>query len=722
MTNRDVDDASRRDVLKGLSAAGLAMAAVAPAVTASAQAPSAPGADFGRWWTRDYRIVQTNLREIDALEDPREIARQTKDFGGTAIVSNIGGIVAFYPTALPFHYKTPYLKGDFVGEMIEAAHAQGLVYLGRFDMSKAMKPVYDAHPDWFVLSRDGKPREYEGTYQACPNGGWAKDYGVQILREGLTRYKPDGLFFNGGGFPGADYSAVNHGICVCENCQRTFRDMYGKTLPKVDNFSDPNWRDYLDYQRRVLDANSEVVDKLARDLIPNSPIRSRAGTEGFGRGELQRRVNRAAPEWQHQSGEQVRSAHAVSPGKPFSSTSTAHVDYPWRQVTETAAYHQLRFAQQLGLGARLDLYLMGTLKDQDDPGYLKPVSDLFKWEAAHSRDYTGLKPVAPVGLYVSETNNRYGGATRWNQYSNGSFRGAYSALVDSRIPFQFISGDRVADGGVKLREQFDVIVMPHVMIVPPAEAAVLDRFVSDGGLLIASGMTGAYDDRGQLLEKTALACLPTERYAAPNKVAGWSLDPSKGDFRFSTSKVPIDAYYFDGTLRPGVTDLVPFAPDQRFGPPEFSYAIPGAATRKVPGVATMAFGKGRAVQMPWLPEWQYYRDGLPVHQQLLAGLIARYAPAQKATLTGDGPVELMVQAMPSGGLLMHVVNYAGQRNGRYDVPPKLHGLSVGVLAPPAAQARLLVSGQTVKGVRRAGDRTWFDLPPVGAFEAIVVQA
>ena len=128
-----------------------------------------------------------------------------------------------------------------------------------------------------------------------------------------------------------------------------------------------------------------------------------------------------------------------------------------------------------------------------------------------------------------------------------------------------------------------------------------------------------------------------------------------------------------GTLRPGVTDLVPFAPDQRFGPPEFSYAIPGAATRKVPGVATMAFGKGRAVQMPWLPEWQYYRDGLPVHQQLLAGLIARYAPAQKATLTGDGPVELMIQAMPSGGLLMHVVNYAGQRNGRYDVPPKLHG-------------------------------------------------
>jgi hypothetical protein len=54
----------------------------------------------------------------------------------------------------------------------------------------------------------------------------------------------------------------------------------------------------------------------------------------------------------------------------------------------------------------------------------------------------------------------------------------------------------------------------------------------------------------------------------------------------------------------------------------------------------------------------------------------------------------------------------------------LHGLSLGVKAPAASTARALVGGQAIKGVARPGDpgRVWFALPPVGAFEAILLQA
>jgi hypothetical protein len=164
---------SRRDVLKGISITTLGLAAGGSIVLPAVGATSA-GA---HWWEKEYRILQTNLREIDALQDPREIARAVKDFGATAIVSNIGGIVAFYPTQLELQYKNPYLKGDFVGEMLEAARSHGLTYIGRYDLSKAMKVAYDAHPEWFVKNRNGGPREYAGTYEACPNGGWAQEYG-----------------------------------------------------------------------------------------------------------------------------------------------------------------------------------------------------------------------------------------------------------------------------------------------------------------------------------------------------------------------------------------------------------------------------------------------------------------------------------------------------------------------------------------------------------------
>jgi hypothetical protein len=176
-----------------------------------------------------------------------------------------------------------------------------------------------------------------------------------------------------------------------------------------------------------------------------------------------------------------------------------------------------------------------------------------------------------------------------------------------------------------------------------------------------------------------------------------------------------------GRLRSGTVDLVPFAPDERWGPPEYSYAIPGDKPRSIPGVALRAHGKGHVVHIPWLNEWQYNRDTLPMHQQLIAALAARYAPAQKYALAGKGPVELTALRSGDKNVLLHLINYCGQRNGRYDSPPELHGLKLGVGGTAPSQARLLVAGQSVRGVARDG-RTWFELPPLGAFEAIVIDA
>jgi len=712
---------SRRFMLQGMTVAGLTLAGGSQAAAAMRSASKSGTFDPRQWWRQDYRIVQTNLREIDVRESPREMARAIREFGGNVIVSNVGGIVAFYPTKLEYQYKNPYLTGDFVGEMIEASRAEGLAYLGRFDVSKSMKPAYDAHPDWFILNRDGTPREYEGTYAACPNGGWTNHYAELILQEALTKYKPDGVFFNLGGFVGTDYSNVNHGICVCENCRRAFRDAYGKELPKVEGFADPAWRDYLDFQERTSQSMAELASRVADKLIPGVPLLRWDGYEQVGRGEVQRRVSRSAPEWQYQSGEQTRTAMARHPGKPWSSTSAAHIDYPWRQVTETPAYHLNRFAQMLGLGTKLDLYLMGSLADQDDQSYLPPLSDLFKWEAANSVHYQGSSPVARVGLYHSEATERFGAATPYGRYITGAKRGAYSALVDSRIPFQFVSGQRAGEGAVKLRENFDVIVAPNVMLLPAEEAKALDAFVEAGGLLIASGMFGGFDARGDKVARNAMMAFPTESYDEPRKAEGWTLDPTKGPFHFSGERVPIDAFYFGGALRPGATDLIPFAPDQRFGPPEFSYAIPGDQPRKDPGVITMTHGKGRTVHVPWLFDWQYYRDNLPIHQQLLAKLIEAYSPSSPWVLTGDGAIELMALRTAAGGTLLHVVNYAGQRNSRYDTAPRLHGLKLGLLPSGATTARALVAGQSIEGAKVAGsDRLWFELPPVGAFEAILI--
>ena len=161
------------------------------ATTASPDAATTPA-----WWQRPYRMVQTNLRQPDALYDQKTLAKETRAFGADVLLYNIGGIYAFYPTKLPLHAVNPYMKGDALGDAIEAAHAEGLSLVGRFDMSKATRIAYEAHPDWFVHNIKGEPLEYNGTYQACVNGGWYQDYALEIISESLGKYDVDGVFFN----------------------------------------------------------------------------------------------------------------------------------------------------------------------------------------------------------------------------------------------------------------------------------------------------------------------------------------------------------------------------------------------------------------------------------------------------------------------------------------------------------------------------------------------
>lgn len=680
-----------------------------------------PPAPAKGWWNRSFRIVQTNLRLIDVRQKPDTIAKAVREFGGSAIVSNMGGIAAFYPTQLDLHWTNPYLEGDFVGEMIEAAHAQGLAYIGRLDLSKGMAAAYTAHPDWFMRNRDGNPRVYQGTYQACPNGGWARKYGFEIMREALTVYDVDGIFFNMTGYPIKDYDHAPQGACLCDNCARRFRDMYGRTLPTVDGFADPAWSDYLEFQRRTASELAVRSRELIRELRPDVGIIGIRPEDDMIRYESQRRTYRPAPEWPHQAGEQSRWMRSQCPDRPTASTSAAHIDYPWRQVTETSACHLLRFAQQIASGSSLDLYLMGTLADQDDPRYLAPVGDLFRWFARHANRYTGLEDAGRIGLYISGVNKQGVTATSSGSVAEATFRGAYAMLVDARLPFAFVNDRHVREGAVDVSARFDAIVLPDIALLDRTEAAQLDAFVERGGVLITTGQTARYDADASPHTSVPLRSSPVAAYGEPVNAHGWSFDGTGAAFPCS-ARIPATGLYWPVVKREGTQVLLPAAPPQPFGPPEFSYAEPDAPRPPHPGALARRHGKGWAIHLPWQPEWHYHRDGLPEHRALLEALLYRYAPAPPVRLDGLGPIELTVQRQAGGKqLLVHVINYAGQRNTRYEDPPLLHGLRLGLKGAGDA-AKALVAGISMEaGTADAQGYRWFALPPVGHFEAIALE-
>ncbi len=675
------------------------------------------------WWQRPYRMVQTNLRQPDALYDQKALAREISTFGADVLLYNIGGIYAFYPTKLSLHAINPYMKGDALGAAVEAAHEEGLSLVGRFDMSKATRIAYEAHPDWFVHNAKGDPLEYNGTYQACVNGGWYQDYALRIISESLSRYDVDGVFFNMFGYRSTDYSGRYFGICTCRNCQRRFREMYGKPLPAKEDFSDPSYADYLEFQDRTsLELNRKVYDHI-KTVNPKVAMTGHRGKSDLIRMEVQRAVDRPQPEWPYQAGEQARWARAYAPDKVASSTSTNFIDYAWRFASETRAYHMLRYAQQLGNGQTLDYYLLGVL-DQDDKKAFPQVSGLFRWHAENEAAYRNLKSAATIGLYHSRATNTYRERTATAGYGASAFRGAYRMLVEARLPFDFILDERVAgDGAAEVLAQFQAIVMPNVACLSDAEAKALDVWVAKGGILIATGETGFYDERGVQRDRPALASLPLADMPMMRRgMKGSYFRIAEGELPVGDTKVlMLDGNYFVAAPKAGTATLLTLLPPQRFGPPELCFPD---FDSDLPGVLIGGSGSGKGIYLPWHPDVFYYRDSLPDIRTLLADLITRNIAPVPARIDGRGSFEITVQDQTASGTrLVHVINFGGQRNNLYEDAPDVHGLRLGVRGA-SGDARALRSGVDLTPASGPdGDGyVWYDLPPVGSFEVLSISA
>lgn len=691
---------------------------------------SAAATNTKNWWKRPYRMVQTNLRQTDALYDQKALAKEVKDFGADVLLYNIGGIYAFYPTKLALQAINPHMKGDALGDAIEAAHSEGIALVGRYDMSKATRLGYEAHPEWFVHNAKGEALEYNGTYQACVNGGWYQDYSLDIISESLGKYDVDGVFFNMFGYTNFTYSGHYFGTCTCNNCRRRFHDMYGKPLPLKEDFSDPSYADYLEFKDRTsLELRSRVY-KHIKQVAPKVAMTGHRGDSDLIRMETQRGVDRPQPEWPYQAGEQARWGQAYGQGKTVSSTSANFIDFAWRFVSESGPYQLVRAAQQLASGATLDFYLLGVM-DQDDKSAFADTSKLFHWHKDNERHYVGLTPASKVALYHSHAVVPGHGAGGYSKrpasghLAEASFRGAYRALSEARIPFDLVVDEVIAGpGGAEVLAQYEALVLPNVTCMSEAEAKVIDAWVKAGGVLLATAETSLYDHKGAMREKPALESLPIiGRPMVRHNMKGAYFRVAPGELPIGddVKLLMLDHSYYVAEPVGGVETVLKLLPPQRFGPPELCFPD---YESDMPGAIIGGHGKGKAIYVPWHAEALYYRDSLQHTRTFLVDLIQRHIAPAPVKVEGRGSLEVTIQSQKeTGRTLVHLVNYGGQRNNLYEEAPALHGLRLGIRDVEGA-AQALVAGKTIEPEGPADDQgyLWYALPPVDAFEAIQITS
>ena len=634
--------------------------------------------DRAGWWMEEpVRLIQTNLRETDSTLDARRLAEQLAAFPANAILFNMGGIVAHYPTKVPYHYASTHLAPgrDLFGDMVKEAHARGIRVIGRFDLSKTQKAVYEAHPEWFFRRANGEPAIYNGLYATCINGGYYHEHAKAILGEALERYEVDALFFNMFGNPGEDYSGNPLGPCHCESCRKLYRARHQKEIPAA-------WdEEHRQFMEESTLKTAEMIAGLIHGKRPGTGFFTylQQHTDGI-MSESNTSVRRPLPLWPYSASDNVNRACNSERSKMAFNLCISFVDFPWRFAMVPRAEIRSRLYQSMAHGAGPALNMHGPL-DQEDRSAVEAAREVFRWHKRHEDLYRGQESAARVLVVGSRRN---------------SYRGLFRILTERHVPFAVADNLKWLEDG----RRFDLVVAPDG--VPET----LEGYVRGGGRLLVCGPAAPpFGVSGVVTRRPH-----TQGYW---RVRDHSLLPSLE----STNVLMLDGEYSELPAVP--KPVLTLIPPAMFGPPEKVWV--NKVETDTPGLLVTDFGAGRMAWIPWDVGGLYYRHSLEAHAGLVADLVDHLLVEGRQLLTNAHPlVEITVMRQPGRNrTLAHFVNLSGHSQTAYFEPLEMRDIRVSVKGAyrAARSATLGVSlPLTVEGAYAT-----FTLPALGGYDAVVLE-
>jgi len=167
-------DIDRRDfmTLSGLGIAGQLRAAPPPEA----------------WHQRLRRMGQVNMTEADPVQlNVEEWADYWASLKVDAVQISVTGILAYYPSNVPFQKHGKFLEGkDFFGTCLKAAKKRGLRVLARMSPDLQWQDALKEHPEWFQRSTDGSfqaHNEDPRLYRTCMFSTYFTEHIPAIMRK-----------------------------------------------------------------------------------------------------------------------------------------------------------------------------------------------------------------------------------------------------------------------------------------------------------------------------------------------------------------------------------------------------------------------------------------------------------------------------------------------------------------------------------------------------------
>lgn len=371
----------------------------------------------------------------------------------------------------------PHLKIDLLGAQIEAAHEIGVktpVYLSvGFDEKLARR-----HPEWLARNRDetvvGTPDfARPGYHKFCLNTPYLEIVLAQI-KEVAESYDADGIFLD----------IVGVQPCYCQSCIHTLLER-GLDPYDEQNIYKLAEEVYETYARRV----RETVDAVK----PGLPVFHNCGHI--------KRGNRAAAHYStHLELESLPTGGWGYDHFPLSAryAQTLGMEYlgmtgkfhtTWGEFGGYKHKNAIRYEAALSVanGAKC------SIGDQIHPSGAMDLAT-YKLIGAGYREVEqkepwldGVVPVTDIGLLSAEAMQSAGGTVR-DENTTAHDAGAVRILLEGNYLFNVIDAEEDFS-------HYRVLILPDVITISAALKNKLNRFVQQGGKILAAGKSGLWENK-----------------------------------------------------------------------------------------------------------------------------------------------------------------------------------------------------------------------------------
>jgi len=439
-----------------------------------------------------------------------EIVRRCREAGSEyVVVWARDGVYAYYDSAV--QPKAPGLRErDVLREAVREGRRLGMPIIAYCVLQYPTTALAE-HPEWAMRDADGKPIPDRVCFNS-PYREHVKDLLKEMLAYGIDGFHLD-MVDQGFGPP--------HG-CWCDHCARLYEARYGAAMPTGVTW-DESWNRMLELRYETSAGFERELTQFIRSEAPGVTVDyNYHGNPPFSWEVGQRPVQHAVNGdfvtgetgiWGFSAlttGLNVEIYRAATPGRPVQVAMQRGVRMYHDQTTRPLADMQWELYTLLAHGAFVTMVDKTAYDGWLDPVAYERIGELFA-EARRRRDEFGHAPVADVALWFSDRSRDWYGRQDPSRYFAG-FLGAHKAMTYEHLPWSVVLEENASLATLK---QTPVVLLPNAAIVGEATVRLLSDYVTGGGNLIVTGISGCFDHMGQPRPHSALENLIGGRLVRP---------------------------------------------------------------------------------------------------------------------------------------------------------------------------------------------------------------